>query len=508
MSMLGQLKSAFFCIPFVFPDRLRSRSQRTAQGDRSQLRFAWHIGVASMLSLLSLSLASADTNQLQFTIPSGEYAYSPDNRVQTETLSFPQNLTTALLGLSVNDVVELSEFPLAPGVRTPLVVQRYDVYAPGARLFVIDGNQPARQLPRSQHLHFLGFDPHDPSTRIGFSLDPVTHTFQGLSTGRFGTTEIVPLENRLSSPHQIHDTQFDTGLPLETTCGADDLPLPLNVLERASLPPPLALPKAAGITHSATIAIDTDNEFNHKKFNNNTANATDWIADLFTQMNVMYERDLSLRLVQGDTFLRRDLDPSPTYNDDPWTVSGSGASSSQLNEFGTYWSANMGSVNRVFAALLSGKSSSGFSASGIAWLDGYCETQNSGGGYSVNQIFTASIPVSNDAGLVGHELGHNLGSPHTHCYSPPVDTCYALESGCYSGSVSCPVTGRGTLMSYCHFSNGANCGSNLDEFHPTVVGLISDFVNNHTPSCIQPLDFIFTDGFESGNTSAWSSSVP
>ena len=46
------------------------------------------------------------------------------------------------------------------------------------------------------------------------------------------------------------------------------------------------------------------------------------------------------------------------------------------------------STPRSFAMLLSGKSSSGNSASGIAWIDAYCETQSQGGSYSVNQVFT------------------------------------------------------------------------------------------------------------------------
>ena len=61
-----------------------------------------------------------------------------------------------------------------------------------------------------------------------------------------------------------------------------------------------------------------------------------------------------------------------------------------LNEFGAYWAANYNTVNRVFAQLLSGKSSADNSSSGIAWLDGYCEKQSTGGGYSIFEPFKAA----------------------------------------------------------------------------------------------------------------------
>ena len=49
----------------------------------------------------------------------------------------------------------------------------------------------------------------------------------------------------------------------------------------------------------------------------NTTNATNYIATLIASVNVMYERDLNLRLVAGTTILRT--------GSDPWTVMGSGA---------------------------------------------------------------------------------------------------------------------------------------------------------------------------------------
>jgi hypothetical protein len=60
-------------------------------------------------------------------------------------------------------------------------------------------------------------------------------------------------------------------------------------------------------------------------------------------------------------------------------------------------------------------------------------------------------------------------------------------------------------MSYCHL-NG--CGSSLAEFHPTVIANLNGFINAHHPGCVEDFAGLFDDGFESGNTSQWSSTVP
>jgi hypothetical protein len=67
--------------------------------------------------------------------------------------------------------------------------------------------------------------------------------------------------------------------------------------------------------------------------------------------------------------------------------------------------------------------------------------------------------------MVAHEIGHNFGSLHTHCYNGiggeanPVDGCYDWEPGCWAGATGLPglnslsggVSGgrTGTVMSYC-----------------------------------------------------------
>src|SRR5690606_7359386 len=128
-----------------------------------------------------------------------------------------------------------------------------------------------------------------------------------------------------------------------------------------------------------------------------------------------------------------------------------------------------------------------------AWLvtsGTYCTQTGSSGGqvfghYSMNRVFwNPSLNAAQDAYLVGHELGHNLGARHTHCANATtgaqastgtIDRCYNGEAGlgCYGGTQACPsgaespLAPQGTLMSYCHL-NGMGCGVST-EFHPTHV---------------------------------------
>lgn len=99
---------------------------------------------------------------------------------------------------------------------------------------------------------------------------------------------------------------------------------------------------------------------------------------------------------------------------------------------------------------------------GIAWIDMMCQSYYSGdssGRYAVSVIDTVvrQFPVYSWAVYnISHEMGHNLGSRHTHsCLWPggPIDTCYAVEGTCYNGPARPRV---GTIMSYCHANGSVN----------------------------------------------------
>ncbi|MGB0135377.1 M12 family metallo-peptidase [Dokdonella sp.] len=424
---------------------------------------------------------------------------------ETGAVRFDAGSLARLQNLEPGQSVEVAEFPAGPGVLTAIDFKRIEVYAPDARIVVVD-DQGEHEIPRSQRIHLIGYS-KDGTTRVGLSFDPdLADPPYGAGSSPSGAFEVQ--SRRIENGWQFSAISAESAVPAGIT-----LEYPTN---EDSLPNPNAAPSAfdhlvqdnspLGALRYAVVAVDTDVSFMSERFSGNTANATAWIATLFAQMNVMYQRDLDVSLLQGTTFLR--------VATDPYTNTDSPASSAMLAEFGNYWQANYSSggsaVSRAFAMLLSGNSSSGNSASGIAWVNSYCRTSGNGGSYSTNQIFTNSaISVANTAFIVGHELGHNFGAAHTHCSSATtgsyptssntIDQCNTSGTGCYSGPTSCPASGpgapKGTLMSYCHVSP-SSCGSNVQEFHPTHITQVRTRIAANTPSCLTLTDVLFADGFD------------
>ena len=400
--------------------------------------------------------------------------------------------------------IRLVEFPAGPGIVSSITLERFDVYAPDARIFVVDADGK-HEIPRSSHVHLRGYS-EDGSTRLGLSFDPDSSSPPyGAGSGPHGAFELR--SERVGDGWRIRAISAEESLPAgvkpEFLANEDSLPNPYassGVLDHL-----LGGQTTQAVLRNAAVAVDTDTTFMSKRFSGNTGQATAWIADLFAQMNVMYHRDLDVNLQQGTTFLRT--------ASDPYANTASPANSAALNEFGNYWSATYssgsGAITRSFAMLLSGNSSQSNSASGIAWVNSYCRTPGNGGSYSVNQIFTNSgIAISYSASIVGHELGHNFGASHTHCTNSntgafptgtnTIDQCSTSGSGCYSGIISCPSTGpgapRGSIMSYC---NMANCQQNVQVFHPTHVTALRARVAANSPSCLTSNnDVIFDNGFD------------
>jgi hypothetical protein len=353
------------------------------------------------------------------------------------------------------------------------------LFADGARILEVTGAD-AREVPRPARQFYLA---SNGSTGIGLAVDPVTGAISGYASKGGGRLQIA---GDFLSGLQFEEIAEAEDQTISCGNGEHDLSPGASPVEAGSTALSASAAAAgAAITYQAVVAVDTDNEW-LDGFGNNRNLAMDWITDLFLAMNVLYERDVETRLLIGDVFLRVRTDPDP-YSLNPDTFA-------KLNEFGEYWMENMDDVDRQFAAMFSGRNVSPGWFSGIAWIEQYCDygrSINGGtaviGSYSYNAI-GAGFPAAAAAHYVGHELGHNMGSPHTHCYPSPIDQCHSGETyrgnACYSGNAACPADGAGTVMSYCH--NLANCDSDT-EFHPTVQALLEDrLASELVAGCISP----------------------
>lgn len=444
--------------------------------------------------LLLLAAAHAFAGEPRRVVLWGQRVAGADGSADTaEVVGIDDRLAPDLLAAKPDAPLRLAEFPLEPGRRAAVTLERREIYAPGAKVFRVEAAGP-REIPRSRLVFFVGGPDDERDSRVVAAIDPDARTISGFALTPRGTFEFGPegADPRRLLVADLKARNRALGAEPHWECGAEDLPAAPASLFASAASSSLQLPAAqtdaaaaaATTLERATIAVDTDNEWMLKKFNNDQTQATNYLAQLFAGITAIYERDLSVRMLQGTTYLR------PSTQADPYTQgTGGNASSAELQEFGTYWTNNYASVKRALAILFSGKQSSANSSSGIAWVDALCNTSY---GYAFDQTFTFSgATAADDVMVAAHELGHNFGSPHTHCYSPPIDQCYSGESGCYSGATSCPaaqtingVTNvKGTLMSYCHLLSGC---STSNVFHPRSVSLVSPKVAAEVGVCIYP----------------------
>ena len=220
------------------------------------------------------------------------------------------------------------------------------------------------------------------------------------------------------------------------------------------------------------IAVETDNEF-FARFAGSpspSAAASAYVATLFAGIREIYQTDL--QILPAVNFLR--LWPTA---DDPWTQASSG---NQLTEFRNWWQTNMTAQARDLAAFISTRGLGG----GVAWLSVAC---NQTWGYSVSGNLAGSFPyplVDNsgsnwDIIVTAHEIGHNVGTTHTHNFCPtPGDSC--APSGYFGQCQTEQVcTAAGTIMSYCHLCSGGTANIMLD-FHPLCIDAVASYM---TASC-------------------------
>lgn len=213
-------------------------------------------------------------------------------------------------------------------------------------------------------------------------------------------------------------------------------------------------------------------ELDYDLFKRNSFSTTqsgNWITSVFNNMQTLYAND-DIQVALSSFFVWTTLDP----------YSANMSSDVTLPEFlqsGTI----TGDLGQFVGIDPEGQG-------GLAYLRGLCGLNAS---YCDVDYEFEDVPVySWTVEAMTHEIGHQLGSPHTHACAwngnnTPIDVCGAMagySEGCNNGPV--PYEIGGTIMSYCHLVGGV--GVNLENgFGPQPRDLIQNFINSRT--CLEPL---------------------
>ncbi len=264
---------------------------------------------------------------------------------------------------------------------------------------------------------------------------------------------------RLNTPDGHHDTFIG-----KTTHGRITLefvesktlvvPADAPVFCGVQAPPrPLTLPARTGGAHAAgprtaRIAIDADQAY-IDRYNGDEEATLAGITALIAEVSAIYERDLGIRLELAFVRLWPD-------GNEPWDVSA-------LSSFRQWWLSNEDHEAYHFVHLLSGRRDTPFG--GIAYIATACNQ----GAFGISAYQLGGFPPQPgppsldiwDINVVAHEIGHNLGTLHTHDgYEPTIDEC--------GNGITAP---RGTIMSYCHIHQGGLLNIDL-RMHARVQDLV------------------------------------
>lgn len=411
--------------------------------------------------------------------------------------------------------------PLRDGLMETLHVREFEVFAPDARVFVVDGDKEVVRAPAARRF-FKG-------EVIGFPGSLVVLNANDESLGGFIRVddEIFTIERNETRggkrgfvTRRIDDDELPEGVRTWKCETAGHRPPDafeedsVRVLEEPVTPNAFA----SSFKRRLRISVDTDYELTVKL--GSTALVETYVANVTAAVSALYEADLNTTLVIGDLF---------TYStsSDPWSAT---SSLNQLFEIGDYWQANrsIASFPRSTVVFPSGKNTGG----GVAWLGVLCRDANFissghyGGGYAVwgslSGVVNSSDPSQPgywDVLAYAHELGHNANSNHTHCIPSTgygrtfVDYCYNGEAadGCYAAAESVP-TEKGTIMSYCHllapgYSNVRMIFGKAGEASEAVLPPMTSHINSKTYTGTMNSSAETVNAGSTGNTATFTPSV-
>lgn len=245
------------------------------------------------------------------------------------------------------------------------------------------------------------------------------------STAEDGNVVVGKLNGR--QEHVLYRDR-DLKSPLQFVCETVD---DLTGIDAKDLEPNATSPLARCVR----IYVETDYDIYQNK--GSVTNVSNYITGMFNQSATLYANE-SIPISLSQLFV--------WSSTSPYTGS---SSSTLLSQFQSYRNSFNGDLGHLLAFRGGGGIAAGF--------NGFCNSNPdnkqcfSGIDPTYNSVPTYSWTVE----VFTHEMGHLMGSRHTHACvwngnNTAIDGCYTTEGGCPRPGLP---SGGGTIMSYCHLTS-------------------------------------------------------
>ncbi len=358
---------------------------------------------------------------------------------------------------SQNDFIQLP-IPISDRSAIKLSLVRHDIFTSDFALYTsADPNIPVDYTPG---LYYRGIVEGDPTSVVAISI--FNDEIMGLISTDEGNFVLGRIEHDRENKHILYnDADLERNSNFECSTIDDGLGYTDEQLK------PMVQGRDVG--DCVRIYIEIDDDIVTDK--GGATPATNYITGLFNQSFVLYANEqLTLTISQILAWT----------TDSPYTGSTAGA---MLTSYQYYTGEFNGNVSHLVSYAASG---------GIAVLDGLCQSNPDWRKCfsSIDGVYSNVPTYSWDVMVVTHEMGHVIGSKHTHACAwngnnTAIDGCAGSVEG------SCPLPGippeGGTIMSYCHITSvGINFNLGFGPQPGTVIRNKVNATGNCLTSCGPP----------------------
>jgi hypothetical protein len=304
-----------------------------------------------------------------------------------------------------------------------------NIYGPQFRLL----NAANQEIPFIKSTHYKGIIKGDPNSLVALSIS--NGEISGFISNKDGNYVLGKL--RKSENYVLYNDR-DLLNKKSFDCGASEGKISQVADVGSCNTAPVRDTTAA--CNPVLIHLEADYQI-YKDQDSSMSAATAFVTHLFAQVVVLYDREwIDVQIAELKIW----------DTDEPFMTPWTSTFQQVYHAFGTYLNENLGGVfNGHIAHLLSGRPLGG----GMGEIDVLCSkgwSVATGVGDTVVELPTYSRAVK----VITHEIGHNLGSPHTNSCRWPcgaLDNCWTIEQ--VPGQPWCSISPfpevSGTIMSYC-----------------------------------------------------------